>query len=542
MSLLIISLTKPVDSIIVSVLHRIPLMKQPSLYFIKHCVFNSTVSYKPLLIAFISGLLGPLAFAPFHMPGLIFISIASLYFLINSASPKKALLLGFIWGLGFFSVGVSWVIVSIHDYGQIHYLVASLITLGFVSYLALYPGLVCSVSQLLNRNYTPLASVLMFSSLWCIGEFTRANLMTGFPWLLLGISQMDTPIRYLAPYLGIYGLSFFTVLASCCFTCAITGNPMQRITYACVGVLILIAPISLDQIRWTVVQEKAVSVGAVQANLSMRDKWDEALFYKLLSFYEDATEKLLGTDLIILPESAIPLPTSYVDNYLYQLHKKAYKSNSALLLGILQPTDEEESHYYNSVISLGKAEGRHGKSHLVPFGEYIPWPFITINRLLHLPEPNVAPDRKAQSLITVHSHQVASLICYEVAYSALLKQQMPEAEWIISISDNGWFGKSFASYQQLQMSQMLSLLTGRFQVVVNNDGLSSIINERGQIIKSLPAFKAGILKGELYPVTGTTPWIYLGDYPILIFCSIIVLFIPLLYFYRRRLRLPIAGE
>lgn len=110
---------------------------------------------------------------------------------------------------------------------------------------------------------------------------------------------------------------------------------------------------------------------------------------------------------------------------------------------------------------------------------------------------------------------------------------MPKAQWIVSISDNGWFGHSLASYQQLQMAQILSLLTGRYQVVVNNDGLSSVIDSNGDIVESLPPFSAGLLQSNIFPAEGFTPWIIWHEYPALIFCSIFLIFI--LFIQLRRL-------
>lgn len=271
----------------------------------------------------------------------------------------------------------------------------------------------------------------------------------------------------------------------------------------------------------------------MQANLSMRDKWDEALFWDLLKYYEKATDQLMGKQLIILPESAIPLPASYLEEYLLKLHKKALKAKSSLILGILQPTDESEVSYYNSIISLGRAHGEHIKRQLVPFGEYIPGPFVAINHWLGLPEPNILPGVKNQNLVHIDKHPIASLICYEIAYPNLVRLQMPLAQWIVSISDNGWFGHSLASYQQLQMAQMLSLLTGRYQVVVNNDGLSSIVNDQGNIVEGLPPFSSGILQSEVFPAQGSTPWIIWSEYPALIFCALFLFFI--LFLQLRRL-------
>ena len=148
---------------------------------------------------------------------------------------------------------------------------------------------------------------------------------------------------------------------------------------------------------------------------------------------------------------------------------------------------------------------------------------------LALPSSNLKPGQKNQELIEVAGHPIATLICYELAYPQLLRNQLPKAEWIVSISDDGWFGKSLALYQHLQMAQALSLLTGRYQIMSNNDGLSSIINEKGTIVNSLPAFSEGILEGNISGATGITPWVFYGDTPIILFFMLA----PILAFVRR---------
>ncbi|MCL9684624.1 apolipoprotein N-acyltransferase [Legionella maioricensis] len=484
--------------------------------------------YTLYIFIFITGLLAPLGFAPFHMPGITILSLAFLFSALLNCSAKKSFTLGFIFGVGYFGFGVSWVIISIHDYGQLNYFLSGLTTLIFVFYLSLFPASVSYVFKLLQSNHDKLLSILLFSSLWCLSEFIRANLFTGFPWLLIGTTQIDTPLRYLAPLLGIYGLSLFCSFTAGLLTIAVRENSIKRYYYLILFVLILITPSLGKNIHWTEVKKDPVTIGVIQANLSMRDKWDDSLFWSLLKFYGQAIDKLLGKQLIILPESAIPLPASYLDEYLLKLNKKALKAKSALMLGILQPANDNETYYYNSVISLGQAQGEHFKQRLVPFGEYIPAPFVAINRWFNLPEPNILPGKKDQQLIKIADNPIASLICYEIAYPNLLRHQMPLARWIVSISDNGWFGRSLASYQQLQMAQVLSLLTGRFQIVVNNDGLSSVINNNGDIVEGLPPFSSGILEGEIFPAEGATPWVIWYDYPSIIFCSLFIIFILIL--------------
>ncbi|CEG56701.1 apolipoprotein N-acyltransferase [Legionella fallonii] len=517
-------------------------MKQAALT--NSVLFDAIIRSKCVLyfFIFIVGLLAPLGFAPFHMPGITILSLAFLYSSLLNSPTKQGAILGFIYGIGYFGSGVSWVIVSIHDYGQLNYVLSALATLLFILYLALFPALVTYIFKLLEPRHNKLLSILLFSSLWCLSEFMRANLFSGFPWLLIGTTQIDTPLRYLAPLIGIYGLSVFCAFSAALLTIAIRENSAKRYYYLILFILIIITPSLGKNIQWTKVKNEPISIGVIQANLSMRDKWDDALFWSLLKYYGHAIDKLLGKQLIILPESAIPLPSNYLDEYLLKLHQKALKAKSALMLGILQPTNNSETNYYNSIISLGHAKGKHLKHQLVPFGEYIPAPFVSINRWLNLPEPNILPGKTKQKLINVANYPIASLICYEIAYPNLLRLQMPIAEWIVSISDNGWFGRSLASYQQLQMAQMLSLMTGRFQIVVNNDGLSSVINSDGDIVNGLPPFSSGILESTIFPAEGTTPWIVCYDYPSIIFCSLLVIFILFLQFRRFPKNYSIAGE
>lgn len=508
-------------------------MKQTALANITTLKSSTHLGYIKYLFVFIAGILSPFGFAPFHMPGLTLISLASFYSSLKNCSVKQSAYLGFFYGIGYFGFGVSWVIISIHDYGQLNYFGAALVTLIFIMYLSLFPALVAYLFKLLEIKHRTLMSLFLFSTLWCISEYCRSTLFSGFPWLLVGTTLIDTPIKYIAPILGVYGLSLICVFISALLALAVAPNYPKRYYCIIAFVFIMMSPMLCKNSSWSRIKEKPITVGAVQANLSMRDKWDETLFWNLLKYYENAINQLLGKQLIILPESAIPLPASYLDKYLTRLNKKTTKANSALMLGILQPTNDRETHYYNSIITFGQAKGKKLKRQLVPFGEYIPKPLMSIYQWFNLPEANLLPGKKQQPLIKIAKHPIASLICYEIAYPNILREQLPKAQWIVSISDNGWFGHSLASYQQLQMAQLLSLLTGRYQVVVNNDGLSSIIDSHGNIIESLPPFSAGLLQGTIYPVEGFTPWIIWYEYPSFIFCAFFLFFI--LFIQLRRL-------
>ena len=174
------------------------------------------------------------------------------------------------------------------------------------------------------------------------------------------------------------------------------------------------------------------------------------------------------------------------------------------------------------MLGLGNAQGHYLKQHLVPFGEFVPDRLERLMHMLGIPVPYIKPGRDSQPPILVDSHPIASLICYELAYPEILRRQLPDAQWIVSISDDGWFGHSFAMYQQQQMAQVLSLETGRYQVVSNNDGLSSVIDDQGNITASLKAFSKGILEATIFPATGATPWVIYGDLPTIFVCLLII--------------------
>lgn len=464
------------------------------------------------LKAIVAGIMLPFSFAPFRLPGLAILGLSLLYgILINT--PKKPFKLGFVFGLGFFGVAVSWVLISIHEYGHLNYALAGLITCGFIAYLSLFTGLFAYGFCKIKSTKT-FINVPLFAACWVIVEYLRSTLFTGFPWALIGYAQIDSPIKEILPFLGVYGASFITALSSAFIAEALFATQKKQKVLMLLSVFCVLGPKLLSPLTWTTPVDKPLSVGVIQANLSMRDKWDETLFWTILEKYQKKTEALLGSDLIVFPESAIPLPWHYVSDYLLHLQTLTQNKNTTLLLGIPELVSDEEGRFYNTLLSLGHKPGVYHKQHLVPFGEYIPQIFKPIVKALNIPDALLKPG-EPKAPIWVNNHPIAALICYELAYGALLQQQLPLGQMIVSISDDGWFGHSLAIYQHLQMAQALSLAANRDQILANNDGLSALINHKGELLDHLPAFKSGVLKTHITPRTGATPWVMWGDWPIL---------------------------
>lgn len=482
-------------------------------------------SLKTYLITCLAGLFSILGFAPFHLPGALIVGIAVLFYISNIYTKNSSFFIGFFYGLGYFGAGVSWVYVSIHDYGHLHPLLAAFITFIFILYLSLFFAVMLWAYRANNANLNIIQNSLLFTVFWVLFEYARSHFLTGFPWLLVGYSSMDLPFHFLLPIIGTYGVSAIIVFTAALLTSIVQEKSIKRLPYTITFLGLFTVPFLFQQPIVKLDNIPPLKVSIIQQNLSMRDKWDESLFNHILKLYDAEINKVIKhSNLVVLPESAIPAPSHYVNDLLNSWNYLAEANNAALLLGIPLAKDNQ---IYNGMIALGDAYGEYKKRHLVLFGEWIPKPFEALMHWLNIPLISMASGNSTQSLIDIKGFSIASLICYELAYPELLRSQLPAANLIVSMSDDGWFGHSLAMYQQLQIAQVLSALANRYQVVANNDGLSSIIDSQGNIINKLKPFTAETLTEEAFAISGTTPWVNLGDAPLL-FLAISILMTAIL--------------
>ncbi len=469
-------------------------------------------------LPFFLGALLPLGFAPFSYTYMIWIALI-LFYLYLEKNPYPDFKSGYIFGIGLNLVGTSWIYHSIHEYGHLHPFFSALLTFLFVLYTALFYGLFSFTYQQLKSGLTEGIRPLLFASCWCLSEYFRAHCFGGFPWLILGFSALSTPFAPILPWLGIYGPGFVISAAVGYLSIAIAHQGLKRL-FGILGIMLFMLP-TLLPLPVEQESDKSLSVSIIQGNVKTQDKWDEQFFWQELNRYMKAIlHNLAPKQLIILPEAAITVPQSYVHDELHRLDAIAKKKQSAILIGIPKSSDHENN-YYNTMLGLGLAKGQYFKQQLVPFGEYIPQVFLPIIERLGFPIVNMIPGDSHQEPIEVMGQKIVSLICYELAYPEHLRHQLPQGKWIVSMSDDGWFGHSFAVYQHLQMAQVFSFMAYRDQVFVNNNGLSSIINAKGEIVAKLPAWKRQELQGQIMPHQQMTAWMKWGDRPIL-FCSLFI--------------------
>ncbi len=459
----------------------------------------------------IAGALLPLAFAPCNFYILAFICPLLWLIALSDGSIKRSIWRGWLFGFGLFGVGVSWIYISIHTYGNTSILIAGILTLLFAAGLALIFALqaFCFTYFFAKKHW--LSLTIGFASCWTLGEVLRSWILTGFPWLLLGNSQLSTGLRGYAPIISVYGVSFIVACISGLFLNA--WQTRKRFIYSSISILLLfMLGAFLTQIQWTKPIHAPINVSLIQGNIPQSVKWNPQNLSISLNRYRQLAEQHFKSRLIVFPEGAIPDTLSNQLPFISKLSKLAKIHHSAIISGIFL-NDSRAQKTFNGVITLGNnASGVYLKQHLVPFGEYVPWQHLLRGLIgfFNLPMSNLSPGPKHQPLIQVGQTQIASFLCYEIAYLNLVLATLPHAEMLMTLSDDSWFGDSWAAAQQLQISQIRSLETGREQIVVGNSGFTAIINKQGKIIKQAPRDKVFVLSGKVQPMQGFTPLIYFG--------------------------------
>ena len=465
------------------------------------------------LLAVLVGALCVFGFAPFGQFWLPVLALASLFALWQRAdTPRLAAQRGFAFGLGLFCGGVSWIYVSLHDFGEMPMLLAAGATLAFSAFLALFTA----GAGYLQARF-PLSATLrtrwVMPVAWVGIEWLRGMIMTGFPWLTLGYAQSDSPLAGYAPLLGVYGVSLLAAISA-----AVLVHAWHTRRYA-VNALLLLAiwggGAALREVVWTQPAGNPFSVALMQGNISQDRKFREDMRDETLHQYADAVFAS-SAQLMVLPESAFPMFRSEVPRRLVELLRDHARHNGGDV--IIGAFDEDRLGYYNSVFSLGTAsEQSYHKQHLVVFGEFIPLRPVfgwLINEVLHIPMGDLMRGRDDQPPLSVAGQRVAVSICYEDVFGEEIIRALPAATVLVNVTNDGWFGHSPAAAQHNQMAQFRAMETGRMMLRATNTGMTSIIGANGQILQQLPPHQIGTLTGMAQGYQGTTPYIRWGNFAV----------------------------
>jgi apolipoprotein N-acyltransferase len=474
---------------------------------------NFLLNWRWELLSPLAGLLLTLAFAPFDYSYLAIVSLVYIFLSWLNCSPSRAAFRGYLYGLGLFGSGISWVYISIHDYGGAPAFGAALLTLAVVCFWSLFPALTAYLSvKLSGKKHNSLLVAWIIPIVWLLIEYYRGYwFLNGFPWLQIAYTQLETPLQGFVPIVGVYGTGFLLALTASAIVSAINKTIQYR--WILIALLLLWGTGGyLSAVKWTEAIGEPIQVALIQGNVSQDQKWLPENRIKTLLSYQQLTETHWDSDIIIWPETAIPAYLSQVKEfYLDPLSAKAKTKNTDLIVSL--PAKGKADEYFNAVLTLGKNEGRYNKNHLLPFGEYLPLQPLSgfILDSLNIRLGNFTSGGDDQVLMEAGGYPFSTSICYEDAFGEEAIRRMPEAAFLVNVTNDAWFGKSIEPHQHMQIAQMRALETGRFLLRVTNTGVTAIVAPDGVIVAKAPLFKQAVLTGSILPMGGMTPYAKLGD-------------------------------
>ena len=463
------------------------------------------------IAALLLGAASVLGFAPFTWWWLPLLTLTGLFALWRH-TPARSAMLGWFFGLGYFGAGVSWIYISLHTYGGMPASLAALAVLLFAAFLALFPAVAGYTYQ---RN--PSLALWSVPAAWMLTEWVRGWILTGFPWLAVGYSQVPvSPLAGYAPIVGVFGISLLLAWTAAAL--------VWRSRYSWLIVALWGGAWVLHDVRWSEPVSAPFSVSLVQGNISQSIKWEPEQVWATLQNYRDLVANSQSR-LIVLPETALPLffdqvPVSYLDD----LARSARQNGGDVLFGV--PERLANGNYYNSVMNVGTAATQaYRKSHLVPFGEYIPLKpvFGRITEILHIPLSDFSRGALRQTPFHVAGQQVAVNVCYEDVFGEEIIRALPQATILVNVTNDAWFGDSIAPWQHLQISQMRALESGRQMLRATNTGATAIIDVNGVVLQQLPLFTRATLTAQAQGYQGLTPFARWGNYPALLLAAVMLL-------------------
>jgi apolipoprotein N-acyltransferase len=464
-------------------------------------------------MAFLLGLITVAGFAPYYLYPLPIATLAALFYLWQKCgSARQAAGLGFAFGLGLFGLGIYWIHISLHEFGGMPFWMAAFSTFVLCAFLALFPAAAGWLSKKPWFGKSTASLVLLAPVLWALSDWIRSWIFTGFPWLTLGYTQVPhSPLAGFVPIVGIYGVSLLTALAASLI--ALWGDSSRRRLLVLVLAALWIGGSLLKLVEWSTPSGAPVSVALLQGNITQDMKWQPETVRRTLDKYL-ALATSSDARLIVTPETALPMLIDQIpDDYLQKLERHAERNQGDILVGAVEM---ENGEYYNSMLSFGSAPTQtYRKSHLVPFGEFIPLKGIfgwIYRDWLHIPLADLSRGSINQQPLQVAGQQVAVNICYEDVFGEEIIRQLPEATLLVNVSNDAWYGDSFAANQHLQISQARALETGRMMLRATNTGATAIVGRHGHVLAHAPHFTTAVLEGEAQGYSGNTPYIRFGNW------------------------------
>jgi len=443
---------------------------------------------------------------------------------------RRAFFLGLLTGGVYFAGTLYWLVETMTTFGGLGTPIAVFAAALLVAYLSLFPAAFAVVLDRLRTSLGAPRAVMCAPPIWVATELGRQYVWDGFPWALLGYSQVTVlPIAQIASVTGVYGLSGLLALTSAAAALVAIDERARRWVVAA-AVVALVGGCALWG-RARMAEGSLISVGdpvrvaVVQGNIAQDDKWDPALRDAITSRYLGMTRGAVEerATFIIWPESSVPVPLEEDVVRSGEIRRLAREAGATLLIGSDQvvrvrpgaPLAAPDNLWYNAAF-LVKPDGTTGavyrKMHLVPFGEYVP-----LQRLLFFVGPIVeavsnftpGPD---SVLMPVNGHTVSTAICYEVIYGSLIRRFVTNgSELLTTITNDAWYGRSSAAYQHWDQAAMRAIENGRYLARAANTGVSGFVDPYGRVLEKSALFEQTVLVKDVRFLKERTVYSRTGD-------------------------------
>ncbi|NCB57070.1 MAG: apolipoprotein N-acyltransferase [Gammaproteobacteria bacterium] len=492
--------------------------------------FSRPVSQRALWGALLSGLLCGAAFAPFKLWPLAFVAMFGLLASLHQQTGKRAFRLTWLFAMAMNLPSLWWIHVSMTQFGGISLPAAFVLVAILCAYLSLYPAL---AAALLNRFFprTGVTRLLFaFPALWLLSDWAMGHVMTGFPWMWLGYSQVDTWLTGFAPLFGVQSITLAVLWsAAACLLCW----QQRRILWLLLPPLLFVTGYGLQQKVWTQPGE-TVNFALAQGNIPQSSKWEADFIKPTLVRYLDLTRESKGADIIIWPESAVPALENDMREFMTNMDDALRSQKAGFITGI-QYYDQSLDRYYNGVVATGLIDkegqrtyqygqgNRWYKHHLLPIGEFVPFGDLLrpIAPFFDLPMSSFSRGDAVQENLLSGGYKFATSICYEMEYSDELRQNIHEdTQFIVNVSNDSWFGTSGGPWQHMEIARMRAIEFGKAVVRATNSGVTVAFDHQGKIIGMLPQFEQKVLRVDVAPTTGVTPYTRWGSLPLIAFCIV----------------------
>ena len=489
-------------------------------------IFQHNLYYRYEILALIAGAILPFSFAPWNLFWLQFPLLGFLFLVCLRQTPLIAFRRGFFFGLGWFSHGIHWIYYSLHYHGGMPSAVALLTIVLLAAYMSLFPALALYLANRYIKTSCVLMLALIYPLSWMLFDWLRGYFLTGFPWLQIGIAQIDSWLAGYGPLIGGIGTGFLVTVIAGLLAASIIKNDTVKtrpVNNLLLIVVIYIGGFLLGFIHWTDPVAQPIKVSLIQGNIPQAEKWKPENRWPTLKMYRQLSQQNWQSDLIIWPETAIPDYRDRVQNYLDDLAQQAEKNNTDLLLGVFV-RNQQTGRYYNSVISLDRQIYK--KRHLVPLGEYFPLrPLLGFfAQWVDIPMSDIDSGESKQPLIQVAGQKLGVSICFEDAFDRDVRLDLPQATLLVNVSNDAWFEDSPQPWQHHQIARMRALETGRSLLRATNTGISSVIDPQGRVLAISSQFRREVINARVQAYQGSTPYVIWGNYLTIISALLVLIY------------------